>query len=83
MEENIWRMLYQKFLSIKKIYPSDANYILFKVDDADQLYHYLLSKKLIVRNRNKAPLCEGCLRVTVGSQEENEKFINALKSYNL
>ncbi|MDB5226781.1 MAG: hisC [Bacteroidota bacterium] len=67
---------------IRKVYPSDANYILFKVDDADKLYQYLLSKKIIVRNRSKAPLCEGCLRVTVGTREENEKFINALNNYN-
>ena len=66
---------------IYKIYPSDANFILFKVEDANGLYKYLLSKKVIVRNRDKAPLLKGCLRVSVGTKAENSKFIEALKEY--
>ena len=66
---------------IQKIYPSDANFILFKVEDANALYKYLLSKKVIVRNRDKAPLLKGCLRVSVGTAAENSKFIEALKEY--
>ncbi len=66
---------------IYKIYPSDANFILFKVEDANALYKYLLSKKVIVRNRDKAPLLKGCLRVSVGTAAENSKFIEALKEY--
>ena len=66
---------------IHKIYPSDANFILFKVEDANGLYKYLLSKKVIVRNRDKAPLLKGCLRVSVGTAAENSKFIEALKEY--
>ena len=66
---------------IYKIYPSDANFILFKVEDANGLYKYLLSKKVIVRNRDKAPLLKGCLRVSVGTAAENSKFIEALKEY--
>lgn len=66
---------------IEKIYPSDANFILFKVPDANDLYRYLLTQKVIVRNRDKAPLLKGCLRVSVGTKEENEKFIIALKNY--
>lgn len=66
---------------IQKIYPSDANFILFKVEDANGLYKYLLSKKVIVRNRDKAPLLKGCLRVSVGTAAENSKFIEALKEY--
>ena len=66
---------------IHKIYPSDANFILFKVEDANGLYKYLLSKKVIVRNRDKAPLLKGCLRVSVGTEAENSKFIEALKEY--
>ncbi|MFN8237627.1 MAG: histidinol-phosphate transaminase [Chitinophagales bacterium] len=66
---------------IEKIYPSDTNFILFKVPDANDLYRYLLGQKVIVRNRDKAPLLKGCLRVSVGTKEENNKFINALKNY--
>ena len=73
----------QKIPFIQKIYPSDANFILFKVEDANALYQYLLLQKVIVRNRDKAPLLKGCLRVSVGTKEENEIFINSLKNYNL
>jgi histidinol-phosphate aminotransferase len=66
---------------IQKIYPSDTNFILFKVEDANELYKYLLSKKVIVRNRDKAPLLKGCLRVSVGTETENQQFIDALKEY--
>jgi histidinol-phosphate aminotransferase len=66
---------------IQKLYPSDANFILFRVADADGLYKYLLQQRVIVRNRNKAPLCKGCLRVSVGTKEENDKFITVLKNY--
>jgi len=67
---------------IKKLYPSDANFILFRVDDADALYKYLLSNKVIIRNRDKAPLLKGCLRVSVGTAAENHKFIDVMKRYN-
>lgn len=66
---------------IKQIFPTDANFILFKVDDANDLYRYLISKGIVIRNRDKAPLLKGCLRVSVGTQDENEKFIDALKNY--
>lgn len=66
---------------IQKIYPSDANYILFKVEDANHLYRYLIQHKIIVRNRTTAPLLTGCLRVSVGTKNENEKFIEILKKY--
>ena len=67
---------------IINIYKSDANYILFKVENANYLYQYLIENKIIVRNRNSAPLLKGCLRVSVGTQQENEKFIEVLKNYN-
>lgn len=77
-----WLELQMKAIPlIHKIYPSDTNYILFKVDNADKLYKYLLTKKVIIRNRNKTPLLKGCLRVSVGTPDENLKFIDALKSY--
>ncbi len=71
----------QKIPFIEKVYPSDTNFILFRVPDANGLYQYLLGQKVIVRNRDKAPLLKGCLRVSVGTKEENEKFIIALKNY--
>lgn len=71
----------EQFDFIKIIYPSDSNFILIKVDDANKLYHYLLMNRIIVRNRSNEPLCENCVRVTIGTQAENEKLLNALKNY--
>ncbi|MGN6531372.1 MAG: histidinol-phosphate transaminase [Ginsengibacter sp.] len=71
----------QQFKFIQIIYSSDANFILVKVDDADNLYQYLLMNRIIVRNRSKEPLCENCIRITIGTNEENQKLINALKNY--
>jgi histidinol-phosphate aminotransferase len=61
------------------IYPSDANFILVKTADADGIYKYLTEQGIIVRNRNKVELCESCLRITVGTNEENQALINSLK----
>ena len=66
---------------VEKIYPSDANFLLVKVGDADALYDYLIANKIIVRNRNKMALCRGCLRMTVGTPEENQKLIETLRNY--
>lgn len=66
---------------IKEVFPSDANYILFKVEDANKLYQYLIEENIIVRNRNSAPLLKGCLRVSVGTKQENKIFIEKLKQY--
>ena len=71
----------KEIVFIQNIYPSDTNFILFKVEDANTLYKYLLTKKVIIRNRDKAPLLKGCLRVSVGTTAENTKFIEALKEY--
>ena len=64
---------------IKKIYKSDANFVLVKVDDANSRYNQLLEKGIVIRNRTTQPLCENTLRFTVGTEEENEKLIKALK----
>lgn len=65
--------------SVKKLYPSDANFLLLRVDDANAAYDYLVSRGVIVRNRNTVSLCQGCLRVTIGTPEENNVFMEALK----
>lgn len=62
-----------------KIFPSDANFFLARVTDAVKIYGYLVSKGIIVRNRNSVSLCGNCLRVTVGTRPENEKLIEALR----
>ena len=64
---------------VSKIYPSDANFILVKVDDANKRYNQLIGKGIVIRNRTTQVGCENCLRFTVGISEENEKLINTLK----
>ncbi len=70
-----------KFDFIEKIYPSDANFLLVKVNEPNQLYQFLVSRKIIVRNRSKQVGCEGCLRFTIGLAKENLRLIDALKIY--
>ena len=66
---------------VKKIYPSDANFLLVEVDDADAMYDFLISKGIIVRNRNRVRGCEGCLRITIGLPEENERLLESIAEY--
>lgn len=66
---------------IKEMYPTDANFILVKVDDANAVYSYLTSSGIIVRNRNKVTLCTNCLRITIGTPEEDDALLMALKEY--
>ncbi|MEQ9580943.1 MAG: aminotransferase class I/II-fold pyridoxal phosphate-dependent enzyme, partial [Arenibacter sp.] len=65
---------------VEKIYPSDANFVLAKVDDATKRYNQLLKKGIVVRNRTTQPLCENTLRFTVGTKEENKILISALQN---
>ncbi|RTE51948.1 histidinol-phosphate transaminase [Arenibacter aquaticus] len=76
--EMLYKALHQMDF-VEKIYPSDANFILAKVDDATKRYNQLLSEGIVIRNRTTQPLCENSLRFTVGTQEENEKLIKALQ----
>jgi len=65
---------------VKKVYPSDANFILVEVADASSTYNALVEQGIIIRDRSKVTLCEGCLRITIGTQKENEILLSALKS---
>ncbi|HEY4800461.1 MAG TPA: histidinol-phosphate transaminase [Bacteroidia bacterium] len=69
------------FPFVKKIFPSEANFLLVKTDEPKKLYDYLSARQIIVRDRSKAPLCEGCLRITVGTKQENEQLLEALNKY--
>ena len=64
---------------VEKIYPSDANFVLIKVKAAKRTYDELVDEKIIVRDRSKVLLCDECLRITVGTREENESLLKALK----
>jgi len=69
----------REFSFVTKIYPTDANFILVKTVDAEKIYKSLLDEKIVVRNRNNVELCAGCLRITIGTPEENESLLKALK----
>ena len=66
---------------VQFIYPSDANFLMVKTPDGDKVYNFLIKEKIITRNRSKVILCEGCIRITVGTAEENTLLINALAKY--
>jgi histidinol-phosphate aminotransferase len=65
----------------QKIYHSDANFILVKFDNAPALYQYLIEKKIITRDRTKAVMCDNCIRITVGTSDENEVLVQSIKSF--
>ncbi|MCC9019993.1 histidinol-phosphate transaminase [Flavobacterium lipolyticum] len=64
---------------VEKVYPTEANFVLVKVDDANKRYNQLIKKGIVIRNRTNQPLCENCLRLTIGIPEENAVLIKELK----
>lgn len=71
----------RKIPFIKTVFPSDANFLLVRVDDAEKIYSYLLQQSIVVRNRHGQPLCDHCLRITIGTPEENNLLLQALQQY--
>lgn len=67
--------------SCEKVYPTDANFFLAKMHDAQTIYDYLKSNGIIVRNRTHVNLCDDCLRITIGSKTENNELLAALRQY--
>ena len=65
---------------VRKVWPSEANFLLVRFDKPQKVYKELIEHGVIVRNRDSAPLCKGCLRITVGTKEENDKLLEILKS---
>jgi histidinol-phosphate aminotransferase len=66
---------------VQKVFPSDANFILARFEASNEIFNYLLDQKVIVRDRSNQPLCDGCLRLTVGTREENDRLIEVLNSF--
>jgi len=79
-ERNRLVKAFETFTFIKKIYPSEANFILIKVDDANKRYDELIKKGIVVRNRSSQLHCENCLRITVGTPSENTQLLTKLKT---
>ena len=69
------------FSCVRRVYPSDANFLLVQVDDADRLYAHLIADGIIVRNRTRVPLCAGCLRITIGLPSENDRLLKSFEAY--
>ncbi|RWZ90677.1 MULTISPECIES: histidinol-phosphate transaminase [Hydrotalea] len=70
--------VFQQIPVVEKVYPSDANFLLVKVKNASSVYNYLLTKGIVVRDRSNVQLCEGCLRITIGTEKENTLLVDAL-----
>ncbi len=66
---------------VRRVYRVDANFVLVRFDDADAVYDHLIGDCIIVRNRNRVKGCEGCLRITMGLKEENDKLLKSLAEY--
>jgi histidinol-phosphate aminotransferase len=75
--EHLLKVLHQVSF-VSKTYSTEANFVLIKVDDASKRYDELIAKGIVIRNRTTQPLCENCLRLTVGTAEENKKLMDAL-----
>jgi histidinol-phosphate aminotransferase len=72
------KAVFEKIPAIEKVYPSDANFLLLKMKDARKVYDFLLTKGIVVRNRSNVILCEDCLRITIGTEEENTQLVEAI-----
>lgn len=76
--------LMQAFLELptcEKVFKTDANFFLAKMTDAQKIYDYLVDKGIIVRNRTRVQLCHNCLRITIGTKNENNELLSALRQY--
>ncbi|WP_041178377.1 histidinol-phosphate transaminase [Blattabacterium sp. (Blaberus giganteus)] len=83
-EREYMREYLKKIPIIQKVYPSSANFLLAKINHSSKnLYQYLMKKKIVVRDRSKIILCNNCLRITVGTHEENEYLIDQIQKYSI
>ena len=66
---------------VEKVFPTDANFVLVRVSDANRIYRYLIEQGIVVRNRHRVQLCDNCLRITVGTRQENNELLGALRFF--
>ena len=71
----------EKLSLVEKVYPSEANFLLVKVQGARTLYNFLLEKGIVVRDRSRVKLCDECLRITIGTPDENDQLLEALQAF--
>ncbi|KAF0239883.1 MAG: histidinol-phosphate [Chitinophagaceae bacterium] len=73
--------VFETMPTVQKVYPSDANFILVKINDARKIYEFLLTKGIVLRDRSNVKLCEDCLRITVGTEQENTLLVDAMHDW--
>ena len=66
---------------VEKVFPTDANFVLVRVTDANRIYRYLIEQGIVVRNRSRVQLCQNCLRITIGTRQENNELLGALRFF--
>jgi len=71
----------QELPIVLKVFPTDANFVLVRVTDANSIYRYLIEKGIVVRNRHRVQLCNDCLRITIGTRQENNELLGALRFF--
>jgi histidinol-phosphate aminotransferase len=81
-ERELLRLELERISFVKKIFPSEANFLLVKVDNAILRYHQLIKRGIVVRNRTNEMHCDNCLRISIGTPIENQKLIKALQELN-
>ena len=82
-ERNRLMQSFQELGICEQVFPSDANFFLARMTDAQKTYDYLVDCGIIVRNRNRVKLCHNCLRITIGTRSENNELLSALRQYGL
>ena len=73
--------VFRSMPTVEKVYPSDANFLLVKIKEARNIYDFLLTKGIVLRDRSNVKLCEDCLRITVGSEQENTLLVDAMEEW--
>ena len=73
--------VFESMPTVEKVHPSDANFILVKIKDAHEVYNFLLTKGIVLRDRSNVKLCEDCLRITVGTEKENTLLVDAMSDW--
>lgn len=81
-ERSVLQNAFEQMKTVKKVYPSDANFLLIKIEKAHQLYNFLVENLIIVRDRSKVVLCDDCLRITIGTKDENKELLAIIKNFN-
>ncbi len=73
--------VFEQMPMVEKVFPSDANFVLVKIKEARKVYEFLLTKGIVVRDRSNVKLCDNCLRITIGTEQENTVLVDALALY--